>query len=185
MTAAFFHGLESPAVSDKTKFLEESFSTVFAPPMDYKDFTLFEKTLEQIETLKPDVLIGSSMGGYFAYFISTLTGIPTIQFNPATNNRPIETPVRTGTLMANHIIILGQKDKVINPQTTLQWYKENGLGNFSFNWEGNAHRTPIDIFQKYVKSFISANPSELLKSSSDSHQINEWILGSQNKENKL
>ena len=83
MRVAFFHGLESPAISDKTVALEKLFDYVYDPAMDYKDSGLFNKVLAEVKKQKIDLLIGSSMGGWFAYCISTLTGIPTLLFNPA------------------------------------------------------------------------------------------------------
>jgi len=157
---AFFHGLESQAVSDKTAYLNENFNNVYAPPMDYKDPALFTQVLAQVRSKRIDLLIGSSMGGYFAYCISTLTGIPTIQFNPAITGRSMEPKVSFGKAASNHIVVLGKNDDVIDPHNTIKWFKENGKGNFSFNWESNGHRTPLDIFKKYVNSFTHQKESD-------------------------
>jgi len=61
----YLHGLESTQGGVKVSFLaEENF--VYAPKMDYKDPTTFKKVLDKITKFKPNLIIGSSMGGYFA-----------------------------------------------------------------------------------------------------------------------
>ena len=61
----YLHGLESTQGGVKVSFLaEENF--VYAPKMDYKDPTIFKKVLDKITKFKPNLIIGSSMGGYFA-----------------------------------------------------------------------------------------------------------------------
>jgi hypothetical protein len=164
---AFFHGLESLAVSDKTEYLNARFKNVYAPSMDYKDPTLFDRVLEEVKSRKIDLLIGSSMGGYFAYCISTLTGIPTIQFNPAIAKRSMEPVASLGEAASLHIVVLGKGDDVVIPYDTVDWFKEKGKGFYSFNWETNGHRTPIDIFKKYVNSFTFQNETDGLVTIAD------------------
>ena len=50
MRVAFFHGLESKPHSEKNIELVKHFgeSNVYAPAMDYRDSTLFEKVEEDI-----------------------------------------------------------------------------------------------------------------------------------------
>lgn len=147
MKALFLHGLESNPKSEKSKFLAKFDAE--CPPMDYTQPGLFNEILAKIQNDRPDVLIGSSMGGYFAYCLSTITGIPTILFNPAVHSRSMEPAVQIGSIKANHTVILGKKDDVITPEGTLEWIKNNP-GNFNVHFEGNGHQTPISIFKKYV-----------------------------------
>ena len=155
---AFFHGLESAAVSDKTDYLIKAFPDAYVPSMDYNKSNLFEEVLAEVKKRKIDLLIGSSMGGWFAYCISTLTGIPTILFNPAVQGRSIEPYVRRGSTRANHTVVLGKSDSVIDPQKTKNWFKSDGIGSFTYYMESNGHRTPLGIFKKYV----SVNESHIL-----------------------
>ena len=147
MKAIFLHGLESSPKSEKSKFLAKFDAE--CPPMDYKQPGLFNEILAKIQNDRPDVLIGSSMGGWFAYCLSTITGIPTILFNPAVHSRSMEPAVQIGSMKANHTVILGKKDDVITPEGTLEWIKNNP-GNCNVHFEGNGHQTPISIFKKYV-----------------------------------
>ena len=155
---AFFHGLESPAISDKTEYLDSAFTDVYAPAMDYSKAGLFEEVLAEVKKRKIDLLVGSSMGGWFAYCISTLTGIPTVLFNPAVHSRSLDPSVFRGSSRANHTVVLGRRDDVIDPQKTKNWFKTDGVGNFTYHMEPNGHRTPVSIFRKYV----SVNESRIM-----------------------
>lgn len=155
---AFFHGLESPAISDKTEYLDKAFTDVYAPAMDYSKGGLFEEVLAEVKSRKIDLLTGSSMGGWFAYCISTLTGIPTILFNPAVHSRSMEPSVKRGGTRADHVVVLGKADDVIDPQKTKNWFKTNGVGNFTYHMESNGHRTPLGIFKK----FLSVNENHVM-----------------------
>lgn len=150
MKVAFFHGLESPHKSDKNDSLQNRFDFVYDPSMSYTDPRLFEKVLSEVKRNKIDLLIGSSMGGWFAYCISTLTGIPTLLFNPAFHSRSMEPKVRIGNQKAKHTVVLGTEDTVIIPMLTQNWISKEGIGSFKIFFESNEHRTPIDVFDKWL-----------------------------------
>lgn len=149
---AFFHGLESSSKSNKSEYLESEFDA-YCPPMNYRKPGLFDKTLNEIKNKKVNLLIGSSMGGWFAYCMSTLTGIPTLLFNPAMHSRSIQPAVNLGKKKANHTIILGKNDTEINPAQTVLWCDANGVGSFKYHYEDNRHQTPINLFKKYVDKY--------------------------------
>jgi len=66
MRIAFFHGLESSYISDKSEFLKQKFDDPFIPNLNYReDKNLFFSVLMEVEKRNPDLLIGSSMGGWF------------------------------------------------------------------------------------------------------------------------
>jgi hypothetical protein len=154
---AFFHGLESAPRSEKNDALERIYTHIYAPSMDYTDPKLFDTVLAEVKKQKIDLLIGSSMGGWFAYCISTLTGIPTLLFNPAVQGRSMEPKVKMGSIPAAHTVVLGKKDTVINPEKTISWFDRNGVGTPYYNWESMEHRIPIDVFMRWIKSPIPAN----------------------------
>jgi uncharacterized protein len=149
---AFFHGLESPPKSDKSEYLESTFGA-YCPEMNYRQPGLFDKTLKEVKDKKVTFLIGSSMGGWFAYCMSTLTGIPTLLFNPAMHSRSMQPTVSIGKKKANHVLVLGKNDTVIDPVQTVLWCDDNGIGSFKYYYEDNDHRTPIGIFKKYVNKY--------------------------------
>ena len=150
MKIAFFHGLESAPVSDKSEYLQSKFPGAYTPAIDYKKSGAFDEILKEVKRRKIDLLTGSSMGGWFAYCISTLTGIPAVLFNPAVHSRPYEPAVKIGSNKAKQVVVLGKNDDVIDPAKTVEWFKTNGVNNVKYHYENNDHRTPIGVFQKYV-----------------------------------
>jgi predicted esterase YcpF (UPF0227 family) len=152
MNIAFFHGLESAAISSKSVFLHKNF-VAFTPAMNYYDENLFDEILHQVKSENIDLLIGSSMGGYFAYHLSTFLNLPTLLFNPAFVDRSFEPIVNTGTFQPSQTIIIGENDDVIIPQKSILWI-ENNIKQYSFNFESMGHRTPIEVFEKWVFKVI-------------------------------
>jgi len=148
---AFFHGLESLPRTEKNEMLEKEFDFVFAPPMDYYNPLIFDNVLSTLEENPVDYLIGSSMGGFFAYQLSTLLGIPTLLFNPAVHGRSINPPVKTGDLKVHHTLVLGEKDDIIDPFVTSRWFNDNKENTF-INYESIGHRIPADVFNKWINN---------------------------------
>ena len=100
MKVTYLHGLESKQGGPKVDWLESHFEEVWAPGMNYRENPhLFEEILSQIEGT--DLIIGSSMGGWFAYLLGTRTGIPTILFNPAVVDRSIALDIAAGNRAAS------------------------------------------------------------------------------------
>ena len=82
----YLHGLESKQGGLKVDFLANEFC-VHAPAMDYKN-PMLQNELEFImRQFDPDLIIGSSMGGYIADLIHKKFDIPAILFNPALHSR--------------------------------------------------------------------------------------------------
>lgn len=157
MRVAFFHGLESNPYTEKNIALESQFEYVYAPPMDYRDKNLFAKILKDVQSNDIDLLIGSSMGGWFAYCVSTITGTPCLLFNPAVQGRSFDPIVSVGNKRAKHTIVLGKKDAVIDPNKTISWFSKSGIGTQSFTWESMEHRIPIGIFKKWLSKSSQLN----------------------------
>ena len=143
----YFHGLESKPGGIKVEFLDNTVDIVDAPAMDYTQKGIFNKWLEYIKTEKPNLIIGSSMGGYFAMALSTHTGIPVLVFNPAIHSRSIEIDgLGSGTEKLKGLVVLGKKDNVIVPDLTLQMLKGD-WNDLEIVVEKNmGHRVPLDVF---------------------------------------
>jgi predicted esterase YcpF (UPF0227 family) len=139
----YLHGLEGSQGGPKVEFLSIH-GFVYAPIMDYKtlDLDLFIETLGM-----PDLIIGSSMGGYVADIIGSELGVDVLLFNPALHGVTIEFNVTKNTSNSyNRTIILGTEDKIINPETTK---KLSLVGHNLDKFEdiiGMGHRTPLNIF---------------------------------------
>jgi predicted esterase YcpF (UPF0227 family) len=152
MKVAFFHGLDSEPITQKNIILREVFDEVYDPFMDYRNNpNLFNEVLDYLKDNPVDLIIGSSMGGYFAYCLSTHLGTRTLLFNPAMHSRPIEPTISLGDKVANHYVILGKNDDVIDPIKTIEWFNESE--NVIFEIENMGHVIDLNIFKKYLMNY--------------------------------
>jgi len=135
----YLHGLYSDQGGPKVSFLAEK-GAVYAPEMNYKTLDLDEF----IYTLgMPDLIIGSSMGGYVADIIGSRLGVDVLLFNPALHSRPIDLDLELGDNKYKRTIILGVEDTVINAELTKELEKRHAVIE---EIEGMGHRTPLDVF---------------------------------------
>jgi len=157
MKVVYLHGLESKVdpSNPKVLFLNDFFDEAYIPVIDYDNSNTFETLLANIEEMKADFLIGSSMGGYFGYLIGSKLGIKTILFNPAVVCRSIDPPVDdSGLKGSENVIITGDKDDFINPLLVRDFFEDSGVGSFRFiNYDGG-HRVPFDVFKVSIESLI-------------------------------
>ena len=138
----YLHGLESEPGGTKVSFLAEK-GMVHAPAMNYETLNLDEF----IYTLGvPDLIIGSSMGGYVADIIGSRLGVDVLLFNPALHSRSIDLDYEYYNNPYKRTIVLGTEDHVINPEITKnirpKWDNEAIFDEV----EGMGHRTPLDVF---------------------------------------
>lgn len=158
----FLHGLESKAKSDKATWLSENFEA-WCPALDYRNPQTFEKVLQEVRKFNPDLIIGSSMGGWFAYCLSTITGVDTLLFNPAVHSRSIEPFVQIGNIPSNHTVILGKFDEIIRPELTESWLSENCIGNYNIYFEDIGHRSPLPIMIKHIEKMSRITENKKIK----------------------
>ena len=151
MRVAFFHGLDSPALSEKSFALREKFDKVYDPAVDYRDPEIFNRVIKHLQENPVDLLIGSSMGGYFAYCLSTVLGTRTLLFNPAVHSRPLDPVVELGDKKSNHLIVLGNSDIIITPKETELFF--NDVSGVNIIREDIGHSIPIEVFKKYIKLY--------------------------------
>jgi hypothetical protein len=153
----FFHGLESNAGGPKYKFLKDRYGDVYSPQMDYHgNPNIFNQVYDNLKNQKIRVIIGSSMGGYFAYYLGKKLGCDTILFNPALPYRTSIDPSvdKYGSRKSFSNIILGKKDDIILPEDTVKWLTDNEKSsNYEINYEEIGHQTPINVFTKYIKKY--------------------------------
>ena len=138
----YLHGLESGQGGYKVDFLATK-GMVYAPEMNYESLNLHEFIL----TLGiPDLIIGSSMGGYVADIIGSRLGVDVLLFNPALHNRKILPDYDYYNNKYKRTIVLGTEDKVIDPELTKKlWSVYDNVATID-EVEGMGHRTPLDVF---------------------------------------
>ena len=156
MKILYLHGLESSVGGPKVEYLEMLGHEVIAPDIDYDFGEQFSHLGDHIAYQKEqfDLIIGSSMGGYFAYELGKMFDIPVLLLNPALHSRSIEPRVEkvNEATAADPLVFLGvgENDNVIDYTKTLDYLDEHGICFFRGNyWKGDhGHQTPLDFFQK-------------------------------------
>jgi uncharacterized protein len=143
----YFHGLESKPGGIKVKFLNNTVDVVDSPAMDYSQIGIFDKWLEYVKTEQPDLIIGSSMGGYFALALASHTGIPVLIFNPAIHSRTFEVDgLKSGKVKIKGLVVLGADDDVIDPGKTHSMLK-GSWNDLEIHIEKDMkHRIPLGVF---------------------------------------
>ena len=144
----YLHGLESKAGGPKVDFLATK-GLVYAPEMDFKTLDLYD-LMGKIG--KPDLIIGSSMGGYVADILGSHLGVDVLLFNPALHSRSIEPiGVTYGETNWERNFVVGTEDDVIDPKAT-RVYKD--LAKTWTEIEGMGHRTTLPVFKDIYKKVI-------------------------------
>ncbi len=155
----YLHGLESSNTGSKVDFLHEV-SDCFAPPIDYKDPYVEDLLLKIVRAFKPDVIIGSSMGGYSAMLLGNYFGISTVAFNPAIHSRSFDPNFNKlngegPDISFTPVVVLGMEDDVVNPLITKEILDDAFIDCVIEEIEGMGHRIPLidfeHIYNKYIK----------------------------------
>jgi predicted esterase YcpF (UPF0227 family) len=146
----YLHGLESSNIGDKVDFLKEN-AIVIAPSIDYSKPSLEEELLYIVEKFSPDLIIGSSMGGFVGMMIANRYNIECILFNPAIHSRPMEPNLKSLQYddikhSFNPIVILGMEDDVINPLISKEMLDDALSYCNIMEVEDLGHRVPLDVF---------------------------------------
>ncbi len=146
MISLYLHGLNSTNLNDRTKWLEQ-FGRVINPLMSYRNLPADYRVIEKlIKKYRPQVIVGSSMGGYFGFHLGNYFGIPTVLFNPALIMTTIVNPVVKPMAVAGfHYISLGMQDDIIPPHSTkaLLNYWQVPFQIYPINL---GHETPFKVF---------------------------------------
>lgn len=154
MKIAYLHGLESNNIGPKNDWLR-TISEVFDPKIDYQQKHIYQILRYKIKEFQPDLLIGSSMGGYFAFEMAKELNIPAILFNPALHSRSLE-PDMTSHLTGNHKpniqTAFGKADTLINPDKSLNILKNEGFESNTIFEHG--HKTPFEVFKNVIEEYI-------------------------------
>ena len=157
MKIAYLHGLESSidTSSVKIRWLKENFDQIYTPTIMYHNKESFTSITAHIKKQSPDYIVGSSMGGYFAYLIGATLGIPTILFNPAVIGRPFDPVVDDSNLKeTSHSVFLGKTDEVINGAHVQSYFSRLGIGEFTYTAYEGGHRVLVEVFIDAIKNVV-------------------------------
>ncbi len=158
MNILYLHGLKSKLNQKKREILEQ-YGDVYAPIINYEFQHIQPKQIiRHFEDTEFNVVIGSSMGGLNAFIISEQIGRPALLFNPPLiKYMPLNFQNIYTKGLAPKTIILGRKDKIVDPKETLVF-----LGKYSREAEliikidpHLEHRIPVELFKTEVEEFFS------------------------------
>ena len=124
MNILYLHGLKSKLKKEKRKVLEK-YGNVFAPEIDYSSGDAQHlPILQNYPKTEFNVIIGSSMGALNAYIMSNWIGRPALLFNPPLAKHPWSLMLPEERFLkadSSKQILLGAKDKVVDPQETVAY----------------------------------------------------------------
>jgi len=156
----YLHGLESKQGGEKVDYLAKK-GYVCAPEIDYTRSDIFLYLLRFMDEFEPDLIVGSSMGGYSAFILGGLYDIPVVAFNPALHSRRLEPnfPKFVKEHIPNKLdIIIGAKDALIDGDTTLKWLKDHIKNKYVTHnihrVDTMGHRVPFDVFTDIYNKII-------------------------------
>ena len=154
MKIFYLHGLESTNQSSKVDFMRSLGHDVHAEYMDYrKVLDLYKKTLNSIKDFRPDMMVGSSMGGYFAYHLGTHYKTNLLLLNPALPNRSFDpTILPDGIEKSKMWALIGKNDDLVDPVANEKILKGAGA---VVSIGDHEHRTPTVVFEPFFNKVIS------------------------------
>ena len=156
---AYLHGLESNNIGPKNDWLRQ-IANVYDPQINYHEKHIFQKIFLEIKNFEPNLIVGSSMGGFFAYEIAKMLNIKAVLFNPALHSRSMNPDINgilSGKNKPTIIFILGKNDEIIDPKVTLKMNALEKNKNVTTKILDHGHGTPFEVFQNEIRNFITLN----------------------------
>jgi len=159
MRILYLHGLESSNVGDKVDFLK-SVSDCYAPKIDYTDPNLEKHLMKMVKSFQPDLIIGSSIGGYAGLLLANYYDIKAVVFNPAIHSRSIELELdrleaKDPKFNFQPLVVLGLEDDVIDPKVSKEIFEDAIFHSDIVEVENMGHRISlnnlVDIYKKYIE----------------------------------
>lgn len=153
MRILFLHGLESTNQSSKVHHMQSQGHQVIAPKMNYFDNEqLYQETLDKLLEFKPKLIVGSSMGGYFAFHLGTHYSTNLLLLNPALPTRRIDPSIFADGKKTSKIwALIGKNDDVVDPIANEDILKKAGA---VISIGEHEHRTPIEVFEPFFNSVL-------------------------------
>jgi hypothetical protein len=164
MKTFYLHGYTSPGLtSEKKTALEQLDLKIIAPVYAYPQMENILPTIQKrIEAEKPDFLIGSSMGGRLAFYLSNALQLPALLFNPALvhplidSRHPVPNGYRNLPIFGKQLLILGELDTTVPPASTLNYLPNHYPGQtFSYHLiPGLTHTITPQLLKDQTKEFL-------------------------------
>lgn len=85
----YIHGFASSGRSAKAALLRRHFARVYSPTLSHNPELALDTLLQFVELLGQPLLVGSSLGGLYAHYLSATRDLPAILINPALQPIPL------------------------------------------------------------------------------------------------
>lgn len=157
MKTLYIHGLDSFPVPTKKQIMKDAGLSVVALHINYREQLAVYETLKDTAIRKKvKFIIGSSLGGYLAYWLAEDLGLPCLLFNPAMIYDDVfysKIPTIDDPKCTSRYVVLGAKDKSLKPKDTLKFLKKHNRGNLNqqvvtCDWLG--HQIDFKTFDEMV-----------------------------------
>jgi predicted esterase YcpF (UPF0227 family) len=108
---------------------------------------------DTISEMKIDGVIGHSLGGYLAYYLSNYKKIPCLMFMPCFDDeilkiQPVPEEVKKLPMYAEKITVVGELDVDVNKEIQQNYIKDTDVHLVKVD-----HHVTTDIFSEYSKMF--------------------------------
>ena len=145
----YLHGLGGKQDKKQLKVLKSLGFKCIAPNINYKKGNCWDK----LANMEFDVVIGHSLGGYLAYYLSNLKKVPCLMFMPDFDDN-----IRKIQPVPNEVLNLpkyGKKRALIATLDSAldRTHQKKFLKEIKTYKEKIDHDVPIEIFSKYCKRF--------------------------------
>jgi predicted esterase YcpF (UPF0227 family) len=125
MKALYIHGLNSSPNPKKLEIIESLGLEVVSPFIDYdqEKAAVYDRVKNIALENNVDLIIGSSLGGFIAFWLANDIHIPALLFNPALYFESMQPFIpKVDSLNETPLYVcLGEKDKQVNPSEVQEY----------------------------------------------------------------
>ncbi|QCT94564.1 hypothetical protein FE773_05050 [Caminibacter mediatlanticus TB-2] len=175
----YLHGFGSCANSNKTKILKSHFLDFYAPGLPENP----KETISKIESLinPKTMLIGSSLGGYYAIYFAVKYNLKAVLINPSLkpyktlkhyigiqyrycDNKPFKwkkkylkelKKLKTKPIRGKYLVLLQSKDEILDYKKTLKKFKNRPNAKVIVEYGGNHRFENIDDYLSMIEKFYN------------------------------
>lgn len=126
MKTLYIHGLDSFPVPEKLDILSKHNLEVVSLHIDYRtEPDVYQVLKSYAIDEKVEFLVGSSLGGFLAYWLGEDLGLPVLLFNPAMSYMELNEymPEITNRLCPARFVVIGAFDETVDPEENVEWFR--------------------------------------------------------------
>lgn len=154
----YLHGLDSQLSEEKNDVLK-SYGKILSPSIDYKiNDQIIDNLYLEYKHAGVEVVIGSSFGGFAAYYLSLLLNAHCLIFNPALPYRSFPQNIPIVKKREKELLtIIGVQDLVIKATDNIRFLLDHQSENEHSRihvLQDLAHQIPLTVFSREIDNFI-------------------------------